>query len=119
MDRELHLKSAAEMDHLGQNIVVKEKNIKEEPYNVVIGCEDEEENPSSELKCNVTRAHIAEDGTYCKEDTYFAECGKTATETDMSSDETTAVEIEVKLEDDEEEQHSPLGLSKSLLLFYY
>lgn len=120
MDRELHLSSAAEMDELVQKVVVKEEYIKEEQYDYVIGCQDEEENSSSQLQCNVTReVHIAEDGTYCKEETHFDASGKTAKETDISSEETqpTAVEIEVKIEDDEE--HSLLGLSKSLLLFNY
>lgn len=118
MDHGLHVRSVAEMDQLVQRVVVKEEDIKEEQYDYMIGCQDEEEKPFSDLYCT-TEADIAEDGTYNKDKTHFAE-SKTESdaETDISSDETeqTAVEIEVKLEGDEEEQDNLLGLSKSLLL---
>lgn len=99
-------------------VVVKDEYVKEEQNDYMIECQDEEK-PFSELPCRHTpETDVAEDvNGSANEETHFAE---SKAEIDTQSDATcldtlqTAVEIEVKIEQDEEEL-SNLG-SKSLPL---
>lgn len=109
MDHALVVSSVTEKVRV-RRVVVKE--IKEEGYDYMIACEDEEEKPSTGLTGCKTETGVAEDLTYHEKETRNGERKtKTDRKTGFIADETlqTTVKIEVKKEADEEELASPLG----------
>lgn len=95
--------NGAEADQVDQKVVMKQE-IKEEPCDYMIACQEIEQKPIADPHCS-TEAYIAEDGTY--DDTHFDE---TDTETDISSSEIlrTVVMHEVQKEEDVEERDNLL-----------
>lgn len=96
--------NVAEADQVDQKVVMKEEDIKEEPCDYMIACQEIEQKPIADLNCS-TEAYIAEDGTY--DDTHFDEfTTETDIETDISSNEIIQTEVmhEVKKEGDVEER---------------
>lgn len=104
MDYKLQLSAVCNFTATGQN-VVKEETIKEEQYDYIIGFQDEEEKPFAELPCTTETDVPENDNVSYNEETHLAE-SKTETDTEMnitSHDTLRTVEIEVKIEQDEEE----------------
>lgn len=99
--------NGAEADQFDQKVVMKEE-IKEEPCDYMIACQEIEQKPIADPHCS-TEAYIAEDGTY--DDTHFDEfTTERDTETDISSSEIlrTVVMHEVQKEEDVEERDNLL-----------